>query len=294
MLSTSAYGIALHYGTYQTELTTTKHTTPSLNAIYNGIHYYGALFTNAPPKNTLHLFSNNTAYWLGPWCDAGTYATGGNQCTQCGIGHYCPGGIERNSCTYGIIGCPNTNHQSDSEMPIGTENIYNRILTMSEVETYLPPTTLDDWEEIYFGMPQKYNLGDPEQCSRSPNDPLASDTDIILNPGTYLVIHRFWEPNSPYFSSSDAFYGEPYASATAYIIIFDHKVSYRDIGYCSHVGNYFDINNTPFNAYTLQIPQSYYATNENVTNIENLGDDLKRLDYSRQTNGQYLGVFKLK
>ncbi len=285
-LSTSAYGVAIHYDKYQTDLTTTKHTTPSLNTIYNGVHYYGALFTNPPPKNTLHFLSNDTTYWLGPWCDAGTYATGGNQCTQCGIGHYCPGGIERNSCTYGIIGCPNTNHQSDSEMPTGTENIYNRILTMSEVETYLPPTTLDDWEKIYLGL--RYDSTKP--CDMSPNDPHASEINFILTPGTYLVLHRRYGDATSV--SSDAICGIPYVAATAYIIIFDHNVSYRPIGACNQIFNYFDTNNTPFKEYTLRIPDRFHITNENITNINNLCYDLTQMIGNLYATR--LGVFKLK
>ena len=87
----------LHYGDYSVDLTNTKKTTPALNIkISDSETIYGALFAGTAPANTLRVDYNNTNYWLGPWCPAGTYlASGTTECRDCGIGHYCTGGRHR-------------------------------------------------------------------------------------------------------------------------------------------------------------------------------------------------------
>lgn len=266
----NAFALALHYGNESVELTTVKHTTPSLNVLtHDGHHYYGALFTAPFPQSVIHIHDGTTEYYLGPWCNAGTYLPDGEkQCTPCGIGHYCMGGKHRESCTYGAIACNGTNHTFDPQMPAGTSGMYNRALTMAEVNQYIPVTDIEQWEMIFSGeTSSKINFYAP--CGTSPNDPRFLDTgiDITIPAGTYMVGHIY-----SHEGYTSAVTGHSGFVSSAYIVVFDHDVVYRPIHMCGVFHNYFDTQHIPFQEYDLQLPSYYHDVNENITNITDISD----------------------
>ena len=283
------YARSLHIGNgYSVEFTTVKHTTPSLNILTsNGERFYGAAYTAPIPPNVLHILTaNNQEYFIGPWCEAGTYLRhDANECAPCGIGHFCTGGRHRESCTYGVIACNGTNHTFDPPMPSGTSGMYNRALTMTEVNQYIPETDIEEWEKIFAGETSQQigSLGD-FPCGSSPNDSRLVAIDKTIQPGTYIVAHEYGAENSTGVISSVS--GRPDFVSTAYIVIFDHDVVYRPIHMCGRFYNYFDTLHVPFQEWNLRFPYSYYETNENLTNVNNM---------SKVMNYHYgLYLYKLK
>ena len=263
LIISNAFAYSLHIGNQTIEFTTVKHTTHALNVLTsNNEHYYGAIYSAPFPPNVLHFKTeNNEEYFLGPWCVAGTYLPDGvNQCVPCGVGHFCTGGRHRESCTYGAIACNGTNHTFDPPMPSGTDGMYNRALTMSEVNRYIPATDIEQWKALYSGYPYRvvYLQCAPEN---TPDHSSLSVLDQEITVGTYLVAHQH-TGTSGYVSS-------------AYIVVFDHNVVYRPVAICNYVGNYFDTLHIPYENYNLLIPDDnttypYNRVNENATNIDNL------------------------
>lgn len=269
----NANALSLHYGDKSIELTTSRHTTPSLNFLMpNGDIYYGALFdtkNNTPPNNTMHLKYNNNEYFLSPWCDAGYYPSPDtNECIPCGYGHYCTGGNHRESCTYGIIACNTINNTFDPPMPDGTENMYNRALTMDEVNQYVPITDFSNWKLKHSTV---FNESIP--CNESVNSSIFQEHDKEITSGTYLVMHSHCDNDTKKISAISGRIG---CVSTAYIVIFDHNVIYRPVAICNNIGNYFDTSHIPYVAYDLRLPDNtnhifpYASVNENVTNVNNI------------------------
>ena len=275
MFVSNAFALAFHYDNVSVELTTIKHTSPALHILDNGILYYGALFSvndYTVPPNVVHIMQpDGSEYFLAPWCDAGQYPSPEtNQCIPCGYGHYCTGGHHRESCTYGIIACNTTNNTYDPPMPSGTSGMYNRALTISEVNQYIPVTDANQWETIFAGeTSSKIYFYTP--CGTSPNDPrfLNTDIDMIIPGGTYMVGHRY-----PHDGYTSAVTGDTDFVSSAYIVVFDHDVVYRPIHMCGVFHNYFDTQHIPFQEYDLQLPSDYYSVNENITNITNISSVL--------------------
>ena len=263
LLISNAFAYSLHIGNQTIDFTTTQHTVPSLNVLTsNNELYYGAIYSAPFPPQVLHFKTeNNEEYFLGPWCVAGTYLPDDvNQCAPCGIGHFCTGGRHRESCTYGVIACNGTNHTFDPPMPTGTDGMYNRALTMSEVNQYIPTTDISQWELLYGGKPSYDST-----CGESPNLPKFSGRDQQIPSGTYLVMHEY-----RYGTGTSAVTGTLKYVSTAYIVVFDHDVMYRPLHICNYFGNFFDTQHIPYQEFDLVIPRSYYRDNENVTNVTNL------------------------
>ena len=154
----NANALDFHFGNRTVPLTTVKHTIPSLNVRdAGGTVHYGALFNINDynvPANVVHVRDyDGVEYFLSPWCDAGYYPSSDtNECVPCGYGHYCTGGNHRESCTYGIIACNTTTASFDPPMPAGTDGMYNRALTMDEINQYVPVTDISMYDTIYMIM----------------------------------------------------------------------------------------------------------------------------------------------
>ena len=269
LCASSAFAAALHFGEYSVDATTVKHTTPSLNIINEfGERFYVAAYDTMPaPKNVFHVKTVDKEYYLGPWCDAGYYASREtNKCVPCGYGHFCTGGNHRETCTYGIIACNTTTNSFDPPMPAGTENMYNRALTMAEVNQYVPVTDISDW-----GKEPSAAYDGSIPCNTSVNDPVFEPRDKEIGRGTYLVMHRHY---TNAFTRNGAISGTYGRVESAYIVVFDHSVIYRPISMCNNIGNYFDTLHIPYVAYDLRLPDGegypYASVNENITNINNI------------------------
>ena len=270
MFVSNAFALAFHYDNVSVELTTIKHTSPALHILDNGILYYGALFSvndYTVPPNVVHIMQpDGSEYFLAPWCDAGQYPSPEtNQCIPCGYGHYCTGGHHRESCTYGAIACNGNNFTYDPPMPTGTNGMYNRALTMAEVNQYVPQTDISQYEAVFAGETSATTSVAGVDCGDSPDDPRLAVLDQTIPHGTYVVIHEYWRPgiHSEVSSRSDFV-------SSAYIVVFDHDVVYRPIHMCSYFYNFFDTTHVPYESYTLVIPNDYYNTNENITNVNNI------------------------
>ena len=263
MFVSNAFALAFHYDNVSVELTTVKHTSPALHIRDNGILYYGALFSvndYTVPPNVVHVRQpDGSEYFLAPWCDAGQYPSPEtNECIPCGYGHYCTGGHHRESCTYGIISCNTTNNTYDPPMPSGTDGMYNRALTMAEVNQYVPITDIS----LYNRLDNHYVW---LNCGPNPNDEQLTNYTYTLQKGTYLLAHRYPKPGE-----TNAVNGLNNTIGTAYVVVFNHSVSYRPINMCNYFGHYFDTLHVPWQEYDLKIPSNYYGSNENITNINNV------------------------
>ena len=268
MFVSNAFALAFHYDNVSVELTTTKHTSPALHILNNGVVYYGALFSvndYTVPPNVVHIMQpDGREYFLGPWCNAGQYPSPEtNQCIPCGYGHYCTGGHHRDSCTYGIIACNTTNNTYDPPMPTGTSGMYNRALTMAEVNQYVPQTDISQWEKVYAGNPADIIY---LNCNESNlNDARLSVLNHEVEHGTYIVAHEYMSSGH-----TSAVTGRENDVSSAYIVVFDHAVSYRPTHICRYFYNYFDTLHTTWQEADLQIPTNYMNSNENLTNINNV------------------------
>lgn len=278
----NSFAAALHFGEYSVEATPVKHTTPSLNIINEfGERFYVAAYDTMPaPKNVFHVKTVDKEYHLGPWCDAGYYASREtNKCVPCGYGHFCTGGNHRESCTYGIIACNTKTASYDPPMPAGTENMYNRALTMAEVNQYVPITDITDWGKIFYNfIPQQKSCTSGENY---PDNPDLQRFDHTVGPGTYIIVHEYPVSNQTGSVSNRSDHIE-----TAYIAIFDHTVVYRPVHVCNFFANYFDISHIPYEKYDLVYPHSFGESNDNITNVENLNTIF--------TSTGALGLYELK
>lgn len=267
LIISNAFAYSLHIGNQTIEFTTVKHTTHALNVLTsNNEHYYGAIYSAPFPPQVLHFkTAYNEEYFLGPWCVAGTYLPDNvNQCTPCGVGHFCTGGRHRESCTYGAIACNGTNHTFDPPMPSGTDGMYNRALTMSEVNQYIPATDIEQWKLVYGGNPYYAST-----CGDSPNQSNFSGRDQQISYGTYLVMHEYH-----YGTDISAVTGSQNYVSSAYIVVFDHNVMYRPLHICNYFYNFFDTLHIPYQEYDLKLPGSFSTNNENVTNVNNISSAL--------------------
>ena len=264
----------LHYGDYSVELSAEKHTTPALHVQIGDELVFGAMFTDTAPENSLRISFNNTNYWVGPWCAAGTYrVSGSNECTPCGIGHYCTGGSHRAACTGGAIACPGANHGADA---VADAALMNRDLTQDEVETHIPATTLDQWQLLGCGG-AKGNATYADYDTL--NDVANSSLQVSLGVGTYMFLRRYTDSRYIPGTLISPFTGT-HELGSAQIAIFDHPVGARAVGGAGIFHIVIDTNNAPFQSWTLAIPalsgtpNGWHAMNENRTNIKITGDDL--------------------
>ena len=290
----NANALDFHFGNRTVPLTTVKHTIPSLNVRdAGGTVHYGALFNINDynvPANVVHVRDyDGVEYFLSPWCDAGYYPSSDtNECVPCGYGHYCTGGNHRESCTYGIIACNTTTASFDPPMPAGTDGMYNRALTMDEINQYVPVTDISMYDTIYKNNPvyKIYFNCEAVDNGADPNDTRLSVLDHEIEKGTYIAVHKISSTGK-----TCALDGEYGFSCSAYFVVFDHDVSYRPVHICHYFHNFFDTLNIPFSEWNLRIPFSYDKNNENITNVSNLENTVS---FPSSIGSSGLALFKLK
>ena len=244
----SAHARVLHYGDYSVALTDEKHTTPALHIQIGDELVFGAMFTDTAPENSLRISFNDTNYWVGPWCAAGTYRLPGTrECTPCGIGHYCTGGSHRAACSGGAIACPGVNHGMDA-----TTELANKILTADEVNQYMPATDISQWKLLSSCQEMP--------CSRTFVDYGVLD-DIscacargVIGPGTYLFIGDY--------------VGQSLLSA--YIAVFDHPVEYGSFHANGIFYNAIDTEHIPYQTYNVRAAPDHWLYGTNQSNVTGL------------------------
>ncbi|MDR1338304.1 MAG: hypothetical protein LBJ73_04745, partial [Rickettsiales bacterium] len=195
------------------------------------------------------------------YCVPGTYMPAdSNDCSDCGIGHYCTGGIHRAPCTGGAIACPGENHDVDE---LVVDSLMNRILTFSEVNAYIPATDISQWQKL-SGCGTQMPGGEG-----AVNNIGAACAYGVIGPGTYMFVQRY--PCSIYVPSGtvDPLTGEC-GHANIYLAVFDHAVGYRSVHVSGVYKNLVDVDHAPYQAYTMQIPAGAWTTNTNQTNVSNI------------------------
>lgn len=284
----NANALSFHYGNRSVPLTTVKHTTPSLNVRNaDGSVHYGALFNvndYTVPPNVVHVRDyDGVEYFLSPWCDAGYYPSSEtNECIPCGYGHFCAGGNHRETCTYGIIACDTKNNTFDPPMPAGTDGMYNRALTMAEVNQYVPVTDISEYLSVFSGYA---GYEESIYCGTLPDDSVLASADRTIEPGTYIVAHEYTTNLTD--NQNSIITGRQGCASSAYIVIFTHNVQYRPVNICNYIHNVFDTQHDTYQKYDLKLPSSFYLTNENITNINNIAQIM-----SSDIGGLYL--YRLK
>lgn len=183
------------------------------------------------PADTIHISYDNTEYWVAPWC-----AWRG----------YMPAGTSK--CV---------------DIPA---DALNRFLSMNEVEQYIIPTDISQWELI-SSCEQQYCIinGDTDLYRNSPDCACAMGT---LQPGTYL----FYE----YYDNE-----RDMITPKAQIAIFDHAVGYMSVHAAGVFENVIDTTHATFQSYTMRTPE--YTVTHEAANISHL-----------PTNIRSLYVYKLK
>ncbi len=264
--TTNAWAHFLHIDDLSFALNKNKTTRPALAISIDGTTFYGALYTGTAPDKTLHI-NHGDSYWLGQNCKAGTYSdTGVSQCRNCTIGHYCPGGIAHIACTYGAISCPGTNYSTDPTMPSGAP--INQLMTMDEVNKFIPVTDYSDWKEISCCASQNNNATASNPASL--NNAQNACTHGTIGPGTYLFVARYVSA-SLLTTNTDSVNGNEKSITNASIAIFDHTVSYASIHGNSIYQHFIDTEHTTYTEYTFSTaPVGGWLINQNNTNILNL------------------------
>lgn len=277
-----AYAATLHYGTHTVPLAPLKQSSPALAINFGGATYFGALFDDAAPTDTLRINIGGVKYWLGEFCAPGTYAPADtNTCIACGMGHFCTGGHHRAPCTYGAISCTGINHATDAALPAGAA--VNVFMISDDVNTYIPPTDITQWAKI--SCCSTYAPGGALADSNIPdslNNKNTACADGIIGPGTYLFVARY--PTTQ-FDTSDCMTATPGLS-NAFVAVFDHAVGHRIIHGNNVFQHFVDVNNAPYQSWTISTaPVGHWLQNTNQTNVSNI---------PAQATGLTMCVFELK
>lgn len=258
--ASNAIGATLHMGDKLFRLSTHKNTSPALATIIGDQYFYGALYSGPATSDTAHIQYGNE-YWLGQNCEPGTYSENGTtECINCGIGHYCTGGIHRATCTYGAISCNNTIHSMDP-----SENApLNRFLTLDEVNKFFPVTDFSDWRLL---SNCGEHLGATSDDLTSPNILSKACASGTIGPGAYLFVTRYRGGGVSSFTDcvSDTYGG----ITSAFIAVFNHPVGYASIHGVSIFQHFVDTEHAQYETYTISSSRGW-NTNRNETNISNL------------------------
>lgn len=232
----TAHARSLHYhsatGEQSIELTTEQKTFPALHVkLSEDETVYGALYdvTEAPaPANSLHIEHDNTEYWVGVWCDWWPHLVNGH--ADCGP----------------------------------TLKLTNKFLTLAEVNKYITPTDISQWELISACSDQYANCG-----GKIPNPNPTGSCECAagtLQPGIYLFFNHYAN----------------YAQNNAYghitrIAIFDHTVSYKS----THAAGIYQTSiDTQHEEYESPNLSNSGHTNTSVnTNISGLPDEMNLYIY---------------
>lgn len=264
----SANAHTLHFDTKSFQLDTQKHTSPALATIIGEQKFYGALYPGTAPASTMHL-QYGSEYWLGQNCKPGTYSDDGlSACTDCGIEHYCTGGMHRARCKYGAIACPDITHSTDT-----SENSpINKFLSLNEVYQFVPETDSSAWHQISCCNTQ-YPAVSPSNSDALNNPDNACATGTI-GPGAYLFMAYY-----PHSNKTDCISGAKNTFSNAYIILFDHPVSYASIHGNNVFQHFIDTEHPNYTKWTISsTPLSQWGRNENQTNILNIINLINSLD----------------
>jgi len=261
----------LHYSAYSVPLAASKQTNPSLVVMANGVKNYGPMYTDAAPANALRMNVGGTKYWVGAYCVAGTYsATGASACQNCGPGYYCGGNRARTVCTWGACGCNSATNATDSMAPAACGGMLNRLLTLDEVNAYIPPTDISQWRMISCCSTQAPGGVMGSWSSSIVNDINAACANGSIGPGTYLFVQRYSYNQYVPAGSIDPLSGQP-GQSNSYIAVFDHTVGYHSVHGGGIFNNLVDTAHAAFQTYTLAIPiANGWNVTTNRTNVANI------------------------
>lgn len=261
-----AHGAVLHINDTQIPLSDAPHTSPTLVVNMNGTNYWGALFNDTAPANTLRLNVGGEMYWLGEYCAPGTYLPPeSGRCADCGLGHYCTGGRHRATCSGGIIGCPGTNAASDVASP----TLVNRLLTADEINTNVPSTNLSQWRQISCCAGTDNDYYNTLQQDWSAVNSVRGCAGGVLNPGTYLFTVR---TGSFCSSATDPFDGYANCAYSANLAVFDHAVSYKTIHAANVFYHFLDIDGTEFTDWDIHVPGGHFCDVDIRANVDGLAN----------------------
>ncbi|MBD5400585.1 hypothetical protein HDR61_02470 [bacterium] len=278
LCATAARSSELRIGDNVYQLDTQKRTTPALG-FYNGEKtVYGALYTGAPPGKTLHVYNGNK-YWMGQNCVAGAYSSDGLEiCRPCTIGHYCPGGRDKITCTNGAFSCREKNLNVEGVSPNGAP--LNKFMNIDEVNEFMPATDFSEWKEISCcGNKVDDGTGGSANISRA----CAHGT---IGPGTYLFVARY---SLTTLTEPDSISGINGTNANAFIAVFDHPVGYASIHWNNVLQHFVDTEHAQYEAYTMSTTPLYaWQVNKNETNVSNL------TEWGITENSAWMCVFELE
>lgn len=245
-------GATLHIGNKSFRLDTQKRTSPSLATIIDNQYFYGVLYPGTAPTPTAYV-QYDDKYWIGQNCPAGTYSANGiDPCIQCGIGHYCTGANQRNSCTYGAIACPDATNETDAPSPIDAP--INQTMTLDDVNKLIPETDITQWRMLSCCSYYVYaDINNPSSLN-DVNNACATGT---IGPGTYLFIARYTSTSNSIISSE-------------HIAVFDHPVSYASIHGSNIFQHFIDLNHTTYTEYTFSTMPGYWYNNKHAANVQNI------------------------
>lgn len=259
LICTDAFGYSLHAAGKAFQLDAIKRTPHAIGVSVGGAVVYGALYPGTAPGVTMHVRMDEE-YWLGQNCPAGQYSENGiSACTDCTIGHYCPGGRDKKTCTYGTFSCPGTGATTDGPMPDGAP--LNKFMTLDEVNEFVPATDISQWRKISCCASQVSHNGDV-------NDIANACASGDLGPGTYLFVNRYTV--SGY---KDSLTGESTGISNAHIAVFDHTVQYRTVTTMNIFQHFIDTENYPYQSWTITdaMPfREFWKADTNETNVSNL------------------------
>lgn len=267
IFTTHANAHILHIGNTSVPLSENKNTSPALAVDMDNKIYWGALYTDTAPANTLRIQIDDTNYWLGEYCTPGTYAAAGtNTCIACGIGHYCTGGHARKTCTYGAVSCPGTTHSTDAPPPDGATAAINNFMSQEQVNQYIPPTDISQWEILSCAS----NMCSADSTNPDTiNLPGVYTTEGTIGPGTYLFIARYL--GNAFIQTPDSLEPDKKGTTTIKMAVFNKPVGVRAI----HGNNIFqffvDTEHAPYQAYTISsTPIGAWPQNTNASNVSNI------------------------
>lgn len=261
-------GAALHYENTSIRLDTVRRTIPALTiGLADGV-YYGSLNAGNAPAGALHVGNQ----WVAQNCAPGTYSVDGlSACTDCGLGHYCTGGMHRAACTYGAIGCPGANETADGARPAGAP--INTFMNLDDVKKYIPATDISQWRMVSCCREQSpggvfADWHNPETL----NDARAACANGTLGPGTYLFTTQYSYSDGR-DTPIDSIAGGV-GNASAFIAVFDHSVGYRSIHGNSLFQHFVDTNNAAYQSWTISTAPTdgNWFVNKNETNVSNIPD----------------------
>jgi hypothetical protein len=180
-------------------------------------------------------------------------AAGIRQCSECGIGYYCPAGSNtRYACTYGAIACNGATSATDIALPPAAEGKTDRILTYEEVLTLIPPTSMSQWRLVDCC---------PGHTGKGPDSYNTPGVGCVgtIGPGTYAFLRWY------YGAAGDQPSHETVSRSNATIAVFDKPVGYKILHAESVYDVFIDMNNATYQAATWRTP--FYNKGTDDTNI---------------------------